>query len=119
MSDWHVVLGASPNELRYSFRASEAITAAGLPIWPIGTREGEVAGIPIRKDFPVENVDTLTLYLNSDRQKEYYEDIVGMKPNRVIFNPGTENPELEELLKVKGIAFERACTLVLLSTNQY
>ncbi|GAL66544.1 hypothetical protein JCM19301_3022 [Jejuia pallidilutea] len=64
-------------------------------------------------------IHTVTLYLNPNRQKAYYNYIVSLQPKRVIFNPGTENPEFYNILKENNIAFEAACTLVLLSTNQY
>ena len=66
-----------------------------------------------------KDVDTITLYLNPKRQEEFYDYIVGLKPNRVIFNPGTENTELMEILEENNIESEIACTLVLLSINQY
>lgn len=85
-----------------------------------GLRAGEVSGIYIDTDLlTYKNVHTVTLYLNPKRQKDYYEYIVSLKPERVIFNPGTENPEFYKILKENNIAFEAACTLVLLSTNQY
>lgn len=77
-------------------------------------------------DIPIETekldfhaVDTVTLYLNPNAQKEYYDYILSLKPRRVIFNPGTENPEFYAILKENNIAFEASCTLVLLATNQY
>jgi len=71
-----------------------------------------------KKQF-FENIDTVTLYLNPERQKEYYDYILALNPRRVIFNPGTENIELMSLLKENNINSEVACTLVLLSSNQY
>ena len=62
---------------------------------------------------------TITLYLNSQRQKAYYDYILGLKPQRIIFNPGTENLELIKLAKEQGIEIEIACTLVMLSTGAY
>ncbi|MEM7486798.1 MAG: CoA-binding protein, partial [Bacteroidota bacterium] len=66
-----------------------------------------------------ENIDTITLYLNPKRQKEYYQKILDLNPRRVIFNPGTENPEFQTVLEEAGVVVEIACTLVLLATNQY
>ena len=65
------------------------------------------------------DIDTVTMYIGPQRQPEYYDYIVGLKPRRVIFNPGTENSEFETLLTEKGIIAEEACTLVLLGTGQY
>ena len=90
------------------------------PVEAVGLRKGEVAGIEItteKENF--ENIDTVTLYLNAKRQEEYYDYIISLKPNRVIFNPGTENPEFYKLLKENNIESEVACTLVLLASNQY
>jgi len=86
----------------------------------IGGKSGIVNGIEIQTTpIPFEAIDTVTLYLNPLRQQSYYEYIVALHPKRVIFNPGTENPELYEILNKVVIPYEIACTLVLLSTNQY
>ncbi len=66
-----------------------------------------------------ESVDTITLYLNSNNQKQYYDYILSLQPKRIIFNPGAENDELEELANKNGIKTMEACTLVMLSTGQY
>lgn len=90
------------------------------PVVAIGLKRGEVAGVKIttqKEDF--KDIDTVTLYLNPKRQQEYYDYIISLHPKRVIFNPGTENPEFYELLRNKKIEVEVACTLVLLGTNQY
>jgi predicted CoA-binding protein len=86
----------------------------------IGMREGLVDDVKIHKELiPFQGIDTVTLYLNAQRQPQYYDYIIGLKPERVIFNPGTENPEFYKLLKENKIKSEVACTLVLLGTNQY
>ena len=86
----------------------------------IGIKPGQVGDIDIDTELlPYDDIDTVTLYLNPQRQSAYYDYIIGLKPQRVIFNPGTENPEFYQLLKDQNIAFEVACTLVLLSTDQY
>jgi predicted CoA-binding protein len=115
-----LVLGASENPSRYSNIAINRLTAHKQPVVAIGLREGTVAGVPIQKEkVPFEDVDTVTLYLGPPRQEEYYDYIVSLRPQRVIFNPGTENPEFYRLLQRENIEVEVACTLVLLSTNQY
>lgn len=115
-----LVLGASTNPSRYSFLAIQRLVAHNQDVVAIGLKEGEVSGIQIKKEkIPFEEVDTVTLYLNALRQKEYYDYIVSLKPKRVIFNPGTENPELYEILQKNNIEVEVACTLVLLGTNQF
>lgn len=115
-----IVLGASTNPSRYSNMAMNKLKAHGHEVVAIGNREGEVNGITIAKaPMKIEGVDTITLYLNPTNQQPYYDYILSTAPKRVIFNPGTENDELEAKLKAAGIAAVEACTLVLLSTGQY
>lgn len=115
-----LVLGASLKSNRYSNYAIQRLVANTIDVVAFGLKEGEVEGVNIDKDLmPYKNIHTVTLYLNSKRQTAYYKYIISLKPARVIFNPGTENPELYEILKDNQINFEVACTLVLLSTNQY
>lgn len=115
-----VVLGASTKPERYAFKAITMLVDKGHSVIAIGQNQGEVAGISIRtKNIPLSNIHTVTLYLNPVRQRDYYNYIIETKPKRVIFNPGTENPEFYQLLKANGIKVEEACTLVLLTTNQY
>ena len=115
-----VVLGASQNEERYSNMAVKKLVAHNHPVTAIGNKEGIINDIKIIKDNPtINDVDTITLYLNPENQKPYYDYILSLNPQRLIFNPGTENDELEKLAEEKGIKTMEACTLVLLSTNQY
>ena len=86
----------------------------------VGLREANVFGVDIQKGQPLaEEIDTITLYLNPERQKDYYDYILGLDPKRIIFNPGTENFELVRMAKEKGIEVEIACTLVMLSVGAY
>ncbi|WP_353085194.1 CoA-binding protein [Flavobacterium sp.] len=115
-----LVLGASTKPERYAFKAITMLVEKGHSVLAIGQNQGEVAGISIRtKNIPLKNIDTVSLYLNPLRQREYYNYIIETKPKRVVFNPGTENPEFYQLLKSNNIKVEEACTLVLLATNQY
>ncbi|MBW8687951.1 CoA-binding protein [Chitinophaga rhizophila] len=115
-----VVLGASPNPDRYSYLAVSRLTAKGHPVVAIGKKEAKIGEIPVTKDHPpVQDVDTVTLYMNPQLQQEYYDYILQLQPKRIIFNPGTENDELAELASSKGIEPVEACTLVMLSTGQY
>ncbi|RYZ58515.1 MAG: CoA-binding protein [Chitinophagaceae bacterium] len=115
-----LVLGASDNPSRYSFLAMNRLKAHEHPVVAVGRKESEVAGIAISKSPVVEDgVDTVTLYLNPKHQKEYYDYILNLKPSRIIFNPGTENPELMKMAREKGIEPVVACTLVMLATGQY
>ena len=115
-----LVLGASTKPERYAFKAINMLVDKGHSVLALGQNAGEVAGVKIQtKAIPLKNIDTVTLYLNPTRQRDYYNYIVETKPKRVIFNPGTENPEFYQLLQLNGIKVEVACTLVLLTTNQY
>ncbi|MCB9081348.1 MAG: CoA-binding protein [Lewinellaceae bacterium] len=115
-----LVLGASPNSSRVSFDAVLRLQRAGHPVVAIGARPGEILGTPIiTGQPPIEDIHTVTLYLNAERQREYYDYILQLKPQRLIFNPGTENPELSRLAREAGIATEIACTLVMLSVQAY
>lgn len=115
-----LVIGASVKPTRYAFMAMNALVEKGHSVTGVGHTEGEVAGVKIQtRQIPLENIDTVTMYINPLHQQEYYDYIIGLKPKRVIFNPGTENPGFYQLLQAAGIKVEEACTLILLSTNQY
>ena len=115
-----LVIGASLKPSRYSNLAINRLVSHAQPVVAIGLRTGTVAGVEIGKEKEsFEAIDTVTLYLNPQRQEEYYEYIISLHPQRVIFNPGTENPEFYTLLKENNIEVEVACTLVLLGTDQY
>ena len=115
-----LVLGASLKPNRYSYYAIQRLVANEHEVVALGLKTGEVLGVKIDIELKAfEGLHTITLYLNPKRQTDYYDYIILLKPERVIFNPGTENPELYNILKENNIPFEAACTLVLLSTNQY
>lgn len=115
-----LVLGASSNPQRYSYLAVQRLVANQHPVIALGNRSGKIDSITIETNHAAfANIDTVTLYLNPQRQKEYYDYILSLQPKRIIFNPGTENDELYSLAKSKGIEVQEACTLVLLSTHQY
>jgi predicted CoA-binding protein len=115
-----LVIGASLKPQRYSNIAIHKLVTYNHEVVAFGLREGEVAGVAIDKNLmPYKDIHTVTLYLNPERQKPFYDYIVSLHPERVIFNPGTENSEFQNVLKQHQIIFEEACTLVLLSTNQY
>jgi hypothetical protein len=117
-----LVLGATTNPDRYAYMAANLLKEHGHPIVPIGIKKGEVAGeqiLELQHKPIVEDVDTITLYVGAANQKEWYDYIISLKPKRILFNPGTENVELESLAKNNNIETEQACTLVLLRTDQY
>lgn len=115
-----LIIGASSNPERYAYKAAERLLSYGHEIELLGLRPDVIFGKTIdteRKNY--KDINTVTLYVGPQNQPSYYDYIISLKPERVIFNPGTENPELQSLLKKNGINFEEACTLVLLGTQQY
>jgi len=115
-----LVLGASSKPSRYSYLAINMLRDKGHEVIAIGKHTGKVKDVEIADEQkPIENLDTVTLYLNANNQKPYYDYIFSLNPKRIIFNPGAENEELASLAKEKKILPQQACTLVLLSTGQY
>ncbi|MDR3696960.1 CoA-binding protein [Mucilaginibacter sp.] len=115
-----LVLGATPNEARYANLAANRLVRSGHSIVNVGIRKGEVAGVPIEQPGTIySDIDTITLYVGPQHQETLYDYILKTHPKRIIFNPGTENPELRKLANEQGIETEYACTLVLLSIGQY
>lgn len=115
-----LIIGASNNPERYAYKAAERLLNYGHDIELLGIRPDVVFGKTIdteKKDY--KNIDTVTMYVGPQRQDEYYNYILSLQPKRVIFNPGTENEEFEQLLSKNNIEVEEACTLVLLGTGQY
>ena len=115
-----LVFGASINPHRYSNLALARLVEQGVETYAFGPVAAEVHGVKIQNKIPkIDDLDTITLYMNAKRQKEYYQEIIDLNPKRVIFNPGTENPELFSLLQENNIDAEEACTLTLLAIDQY
>lgn len=115
-----LVIGASPNPARYAYLAVRRLKQLGHEVTALGIWDGEIDGVPIVKGKPeLEGIHTVTLYLNPFRQEEYYDYILDLKPERLIFNPGTENYAFMHRAKLEGVEVLDACTLVLLSTGQY
>lgn len=115
-----VVIGASPNADRYSYKATISLQNHKHTVYPIGIKKGTINGLEIINSKPaLLEIDTITLYIGPENQPQWYDYIIALKPKRLIFNPGTENPELIAIAKTNGIESEIACTLVLLSINQY
>jgi predicted CoA-binding protein len=113
-------MGASPNTARYSNMAVKKLLAYNHPVEAIGLRENKIDNVQIRTGFPaLQDINTVTMYLSAKNQESYYDYILSLKPERVIFNPGAENPVFEKKLQEKGIEPVEACTLVMLSTGQF
>ncbi|MDQ3141829.1 MAG: CoA-binding protein [Bacteroidota bacterium] len=115
-----IVLGASPNPDRFSYKATQLLHKYNHEVIPIGIRSGMIGDIEIKdlSELP-DKVHTISLYLNPTKQRDLYPFILSIRPKRIIFNPGTENAELVNIAIKHGITCEEACTLVLLETNQY
>ena len=115
-----LVFGASLKPNRYSNFAINRLAEKGIATKAYGLQVGVIHGVQISTNLDdIQNIHTITLYLNAKRQETHYNDIIKLQPVRVIFNPGTENPPFYKLLEKNGIDVVIACTLVLLATNQY
>jgi len=117
-----IILGASNNSSRASYTAAQMLENSGEEWEPVGIKEGEILGkkiLDLKAKPSFEKVDTITLYISPANQTEWYDYVLSLQPRRIIFNPGTENPELAALAIPAGIKVENACTLVLLSIGRY
>ncbi len=116
------VIGASSDPVRYAYQAVELLEQYGHRPIPVHPRETSVRGLPVvhqLKDLVGTKIDTVTVYVNPAISDRYEQEFLALRPSRVIFNPGAENPRLEQCLRQNGIKVENACTLVLLRTGQY
>jgi uncharacterized protein len=115
-----LLIGATTHPSRYAYVALQSLIEKGHEVVAIGKEKGQVNGIAIETEkLPFKDIYTVTLYINPSIQPEYYDYVVALRPKRIIFNPGTENPEFEKLAQANGIETLHACTLVMLSTGQY
>ncbi len=115
-----VVIGASENPERYSYRAVVSLFKHGNEVIAVGLKEGMILNIPITKEKKhIDNVDTVTMYVGAQNQPGWYDYILSLKPKRIIFNPGAENNEFAALVSKNGIEVVEACTLVMLSVGNY
>ena len=117
-----LIIGASSNPNRYSYKAAQMLLQNEYEIIPFGIKKGEVFDHKIVNNFEDivnEKIDTVTLYVSPKNQKELIQPIIALQPKRIIFNPGTENSEFQLLAEQNNIQTEEACTLVMLSTNLY
>jgi predicted CoA-binding protein len=114
------VLGASLKPERYSYKVIHALREKGHPVVAIGLRKGRIHDVDVQTEWTVHQpIHTVTLYISAERQKTYMELVTSLKPERVIFNPGTENEFFQNELTNNGLKWTEACTLVLLATGQY
>ncbi len=116
-----LVLGASPKPDRFAYKAVRSLQRRNIPVIAIGRRDFDLEGIKIRKGKPedIGPVHTVTLYLNPNNQKEYYDYILSLGPSRIIFNPGTWNPELAEMAAGEGIKVVNDCMLIMLNNGKF
>lgn len=119
MKQTTLVMGASPNAARYSYMATQLLKSHQYQVIAFGLKAGKIEDTEITQLLPESDIDTVTLYLGPQNQVQYVDYLLKLKPARVIFNPGTENPELQALLQEHGIQVIEACTLVMLRTGQY
>lgn len=117
-----LVIGASTNPERYSYKAIKSLITHGHSVEALGLKSGQIDQVTFKTGFPAFSkgeIDTVTLYVGPKNQNIYFDYIIQLNPRRVIFNPGTENQELFTILENAGIQFEIACTLVLLATGNF
>ena len=115
-----LVIGASPNPSRFSYKAVKMLKEHDIPVFAVGLRNGEISGVKIDKPFPVlTDIHTITLYVGARNQPFYYDFIMKIRPKRVIINPGADNNELESMLLAAGIEVIRDCTLLMLGGGSY
>lgn len=117
-----VVMGSVPKSYRYAYQAAIMLKESGHDFIPLGIQDGEVLGesiLNVYQEPKIDDVETLTLYINPTRQKEWYDYMISLRPKRIIFNPGTENQEFKIRAQKEGIECIEACTLVMLSTGVY
>lgn len=121
MSETVAVVGASPKPERYSNRAIRLLREHGHAVLPVNPAQAEIEGLPVTRRIEAlpRGIDTVTMYVGPAHSGALLPALVALKPRRVIFNPGAENPALEDGLRAAGIDVEEACTLVLLRTGQF
>jgi uncharacterized protein len=117
-----VIIGATPDRSRYAYVAAQMLASYNHEIVPVSIKTGEVMGneiLDLRKRPAIDDVHTVTMYVGTRNQSEWYDYILGLKPKRIIFNPGTENDLFEQMAEDRGIEALQACTLVMLRSGQY
>ncbi len=122
MSKKTAIIGATTNQSRYAYLAAQQLTSANHEIIPIGIKKGNVFGKPILDIYEkpeIENLDTITMYIGNQNQREWEDYILSLKPKRIIFNPGSENATLAQKASDQGIEVLSACTLVMIGNDLY
>ena len=115
-----LIIGASPNKHRYSYKAIQKLRKLNFDVYALGLNDGLIMDVKIQtKPIKFKKIHTVSMYLRPQNQSQYLNYLLKLMPERVIFNPGSENKILMNKLEEKKISCENSCTLVLLSTNQY
>ncbi len=115
-----LVIGASLKDSRYSNICVKTLVSGQFPVTAIGLREGYIDEIPIQTGFPeLQDIDTVTLYLGPHNQEPWYNYILKLNPKRVVFNPGTENDEFEDMLSNAGIEVVEDCTIMMVQGGRF
>ena len=120
--DKTLIVGATTNPTRYAYAAAEFLKRAGKPFIPISIKKGSVLGeniLDLRSKPNLDNVHTITMYMNERHQEEWEDYLLSLKPERIIFNPGAQNPRLARKASEAGIEAINACTLIMINTGQY
>lgn len=117
-----VIIGASTNTARYAYMAAERLSGANIEFVPVGIKKGDVLGrpiLPLREKPIIEHVHTVTMYLGPQNQPEWYSYILSLKPQRILFNPGTENETFQNMACKQNIEVVEGCTLVMIGVGTY
>ena len=116
-----LIIGASAKPDRYSYKAMHMLAEYKYLSLLFSARSIEIEGHKVYQQLSeiTEPIDTVTLYVNPRYLSTIAQEIIALSPRRVIFNPGTENSEVQQAFQKAGIKTLEACTLVLLRTNQY
>lgn len=117
-----LIAGATTDPSRYAFTAATFLNRMKFPFVPIGIKKGNVLGediLPLREKPEIDDIHTITMYMNQDHQREWEDYFLSLKPQRIIFNPGAQNPSFFKKAEALGIDCLNACTLVMISTGQY
>ncbi|MCF6360212.1 MAG: CoA-binding protein [Cyclobacteriaceae bacterium] len=117
-----VIIGASSNTARYAYMAAERLSGANIEFVPVGIKKGDVLGrpiLPLREKPIIEHVHTVTMYIGPQNQPEWYSYILSLKPQRILFNPGTENETFQNMARKQNIEVVEGCTLVMIGVGTY
>lgn len=115
-----LVIGASTNEERYSYKCIDMLRENNIETVALGRRVGKVLDVEISSEMKsYTDIDTVAVYMSAKNLKAYEDYIVNLRPRRVLFPPGTENPDFEARLTKEKIEHEQSCPLVMLATKIY